>query len=839
MSLPNLSRLQPYAPPCSTGTVLTVEEVQGDRDNLDYAGNDQDDDGNDVMVCNLTGERFFQSSDPANLVVAIRLDDCGHVFHGSYLCTKVFGTEPSPEYTTGVKGLWNSNTGDWDSARPPLCDYCKRPFAFKNIRELIEKVDACDSRKKMGSDHYPRNEDDWKDQEDKYKKVCYAYMAKLDRQRESEEYQQRIGVAVARYRMDFHSAAEWAEQFPNTDSAEARAWGRAYRAMYDDGGGEGEEDEEDEEGEEGGERGERATLAWNQTLPPDYVASVGDDPPDMTPLENQRHFEDMILYYKTAKSQDVNVIRSVNEATVMAGRCHRTITEWQQSNGSMWWDCTHREIMRIFNRLGNDLLRGTDYDETALRRDLGLPKDDCPLSWFVEKEPKVKVVVLGGFGESVPDRELRKWREFYKGVMKTSVPYLFGAHKTGFTPGDGEQANRNFLIKYVAELGLSSIVLSRVKERRMVIGVTEYAWFLPHPSCWLSAPGDPSMAKGIDLRLNLKPEVVDGRIIMKAPGPDSQRHVFDLEYNHNTGEGMYKSRRCHMHVGIALNTPVLEAGVIYIRQVNDAASRCARGYKLHEGPPLIVTFSVPFHDETMPMAKDVVDFLQAYVRAGPQNRPTSTNVLNDLQSNYFYDFQRGGPTNDLPYNTDFLHPEVAGNVDGKQVYVLSCRMNGLRYQISAYDRRVTITVPIEEYLRNGIAVLLRENEPRGRIARAFGMGPRMQWQGTRVPSEQHNLQGVLTALLSNDIRPRLLSTMDWLTSTRRIYAIKGVVHGRTVVMRDRPRYKTSDGNVDQTDPSQTEALGVAHRHRERFPNIMACAELVLENRQNALWNSTF
>ena len=149
-----------------------------------------------------------------------------------------------------------------------------------------------------------------------------------------------------------------------------------------------------------------------------------------------------------------------------------------------------------------------------------------------------------------------------------------------------------------------------------------------------------------------------------------------------------------------------------------------------------------------------------------------------------------------------------------------------------------ITVPIETYLRNGIAVLLRKPEQRGMVARAFGMGPRMQWQGgsARQPSDDstHNRQGVLAAILANDLRER--ETLgEWFSPKK--YKIKGVVKGRTVVMRDRRRHRVpvSDGSdqaeYDPTDPSLTESPGMVYRNRERHANLMACAEIVIENDQ--------
>ena len=154
MSLPNLSGLA-HAPPCPTGRVLTVEDVEDHPDQRSFATPDVDEDENPVLLCNIMGERFFESDDPKELVVAIELDNCKHVFHGSYLCTKVFGAERSAGFEDGVQGLWDSRTNDWRNKPPPLCDFCRKPFAFSNIRELVEKVEACNVKNILG-DAYPR-----------------------------------------------------------------------------------------------------------------------------------------------------------------------------------------------------------------------------------------------------------------------------------------------------------------------------------------------------------------------------------------------------------------------------------------------------------------------------------------------------------------------------------------------------------------------------------------------------------------------------------------------------------------------------------------------------------
>ena len=132
MSLPNLAGLA-HTPPCPTGKVLTVEDVRDHDDRRSFAQPDTDDQGNElvddqgrtVLVCNLMNERFFESDDPENLVVAIELDNCGHVFHGSYLCTKVFGAKLGRVRT---RQRWPVGRGNRQLAReraPPRCDYCR------------------------------------------------------------------------------------------------------------------------------------------------------------------------------------------------------------------------------------------------------------------------------------------------------------------------------------------------------------------------------------------------------------------------------------------------------------------------------------------------------------------------------------------------------------------------------------------------------------------------------------------------------------------------------------------------------------------------------------------
>ena len=121
------------------------------------------------------------------------------------------------------------------------------------------------------------------------------------------------------------------------------------------------------------------------------------------------------------------------------------------------------------------------------------------------------------------------------------------------------------------------------------------------------------------------------------------------------------------------------------------------------------------------------------------------------------------------------------------------------------------------------------------IARAFGSAP--GWNGTAGTSGSRatatcTTNRALATILANDLR-RSRSWGEQLSPIK--YKIRGVVNGRTVVMRDRPRYSNADaaGNVeiDPTDPSRTEPADTVYRDRERYPNIMACAELVLENDQ--------
>ena len=856
MSLPNLSSLA-HAPPRATGAVLTVEEVQEDPKKSDYASANTDNE-EEVLECNLSGERFFASSDPPDLVVAIRLDDCGHVFHGSYLCTKVFGAKRSADYPDGVEGFWDWERGDWRGSVPPLCDYCKRPFAFSNIRELIWKMDNCYPKPIMDG-FYPRDDDEMNELETKYLTLRSKYTAKQVQQERQREYQARVGIGVAEYGLEWNEAHQWAEDFQNPLSDEAVAAAQAYAARHDSSAA-------------AALRPLSVQDVQMEVLPAECVAPLEVDAADMDADANRTHVYNMARYVEACKLQDR--AEDERDARTAARRAEETIHLWNTEAGArLWWDTAERTIRRFFNQLSDDRLEGTSYAEADMRSRLYLPKRNYTLSYLADFCPKFSGYLFMDPDEYGFEDQDDRWNKFYTLVMKTWVPYLFGAHKAFFAPNE-EAKNVMFLARYVADLGLSSLVLNRVKKR--YVGDYCAAWFLPHPSCWISTPvhaagnhvdalcppvladklidrerslglfmwswnRDPNMPEEIDPQEQL--DKLLGNPLMRAVPekdfPNPQKTIFQLEYDYMPEGSMYRSRRCHVHVGVALETPVCAAGVVYLRQVRSAdGGPCRAGHTLYKGPRLLVTLSVPHRTDQTTMAWDVKEFLEGhknYDRAATERR----YGLKDLQSRTHEHDEYRMRTCSREFIDD-------ASLDDDRVYVLSCRLKGLRYEIGNDESQRSdappITVPIETYLRNGIAALLRKHEPGGRIARAFGMGPRMEWVGERLPAVRSNKQGVLGELLLNDVRPAqtLGQRLRQLYATRS-YAIKGVVKGRTVVMRDRLRYKLVDEenreHVDITDPSQTEPLGVAHRNRERHPNVMACAELVLENTQRGTpWN---
>ena len=910
MSLPNLSGLA-HAPPRPTGAVLTVKDVKEHDKQEDFAEPETDDDGNPVvddkgeqlLVCALMGERFFQSDDPEDLVVAIELDNCKHVFHGSFLCTKVFGTRSSAAYEHGSDGLWDAEIGNWrENASPPRCDYCRTRFAFSNIRELMTRVETCNAKGIMGDD-FPREGDDraWKDLEEKYEKWLEEEDKRQQRAAAYEARQARVAIAMSQYGMDPQDAEQWAATFADEGSADAVAAALAIQAQT------------------GQPRGNRMDVDESGGgLPRDFYAPRGSPfGYDLSREEEAQLLPNMEARAQREKQEDA--VATVLEAVDAHMESAQVIDTWNWYRENMWWATSRREIVRVFHRLTHPALETLEtsiqinpalmsaiqrhhrsdpmlsriefgafvnaFKETVARQKLSLYKRDHPLSFhadarpeygmpFVPQDPDVHSLYAGEEG---------RWRRFYESMMKRNVPYVFGAHKqygimdrAGPLGGAYEQANPHFLKLYVKKLGLSSMALHRVKETH---DRHKYAaWFLPHPSCWITPPisapgkhanalcppllaaklieqereaslrmwtwgGDPNMPKAIDIQAQFSEHKQRAWNLFGQGKPprnkDYMKHIFQLEYDDlPRPENLeHWPRCCHMHVGVTLEGAVRSRGVVYLKRAPEVeGGRCRNGYSLFQGPPLVVTLSVPYSltRNKMPMAVDVVNFLHTYASSAAS---TQAEIKNRYGLSRFEEtIERH-----LPPIQDPLLENGDGNDD--RVQVIRCRMQELRYQIldseAAAQRgedRQPITVPIETYLRNGIATLLRDPGRGGMIARAFGFGPWLEWHGgdERQPSDSdvHNKQGVLATILANDLR-RSRSWGEQLSPIK--YKIRGVVNGRTVVMRDRPRYSNADaaGNVeiDPTDPSRTEPADTVYRDRERYPNIMACAELVLENDQ--------
>ena len=893
MSLPNLSGLA-HTPPCPTGKVLTVEDVRDHDDRRSFAQPDTDDQGNElvddqgrtVLVCNLMNERFFESDDPENLVVAIELDNCGHVFHGSYLCTKVFGAKRSAAFKDGVQGIWDRRNKNFSKdVDPPRCDYCRKTFAFSNIRELMEKVEACDPKGAMGDD-YPRGELDWDDLEKKYDAMLTRHAEAEAEEAGIREMQARMRIGIQVYGMSQSEAVGWANQFEDANSDDAIAAARAIQQLAEV------------------TRGQTA-AAVARAMARDFRAPQGVPAGSDLSDAAEEQFENS----KAQRLLDeigADLTRHENQQELVAAysRAYQAVQLWAWADGNVWWNTSRREIARVFHDLRHPNSGMNREDD---RSTLQLYKKDYWLSFYADSHPKCSL-----FQPMDPDAyekhpEQMEWEALYANMMKTCVPPLFGAHKRyGRGASTREQLNPEFLTKYVIDLGLSTIALNRVKKANANGWHNHAAWFLPHPSCWMTAPnrasgghvnahctpklagrlidqerkaslsmwtwgGDPSMPEEIDLQAQFerhRTEVWNLFGTGIAPrNKDYMKHAFQIEYDHLPRPAIpdHWPRCCHMHVGVALDTAVQEHGVVYLEEVPAAAGgRCRTGYTLFQGPPLVATLSVPFSEvgsgepigspqnKSTPMAMDVAYFLRnyAYNNTDSLNRIKQMYGLSEIrwglqkEEGHQYPLREGGfETRQVqnPLLQDYHSP-------GEQVQVITCKLDGLRYQISNNDpTRVAdaldvnphpITVPIETYLRNGIAVLLRKPEQRGMVARAFGMGPRMQWQGgsERQPSDDsaHNRQGVLAAILANDLRER--ETLgEWFSPKK--YKIKGVVKGRTVVMRDRRRHRVpvSDGSdqaeYDPTDPSLTESPGMVYRNRERHANLMACAEIVLENDQ--------
>lgn len=895
MSLPNLSGLA-HTPPCPTGKVLTVEDVRDHDDRRSFAQPDTDEKGNEVvdeqgrtvLVCNLMNERFFESDDPETLVVAIELDNCGHVFHGSYLCTKVFGAKRSAAFKDGVQGIWDQHNHNFSKdVDPPRCDYCRKPFAFSNIRELMEKVEACDPKGAMGED-YPRGEKDWDDLGEKYAAMLTRHAQEQAEEAGVREMQARMGIGIQVYGMSQSEAVGWAHQFEDANSDNAIAAARAIQRLADV------------------TRGQSA-AAEARAMARDFRAPQGvPGGSDLTPEDEE--------VFKNSKTQrlfsEIRADLTRHNGNLQAIQAayydaYNAIGVWAWAEGNAWWSISRREIDRTFYDLRHPQSQmDTENDRSLLQ----LYKKDYWLSFYADSHPK-----WSPFNPMDPDayekhQEQMEWEAFYTNMMKTCVSPLFGAHKRyGFMASTREELNPDFLTRYVIDLGLSTIALNRVKKANTNGWHNHAAWFLPHPSCWMTAPirapgghvnahctpqlagrlidqerkaslsmwswgGDPSMPEEIDLQEQFERHKTRawnwfGQGIAPV-NKDYMNHTFQIEYDDLPRPPIpeHWPRCCHMHVGVALDTAVQEHGVVYLEEVPEAAGgRCRTGYTLFQGPPLVVTLAVPFSEvgngepigspqnKSTPMAADVAYFLRTYA----YNNATSLDLIKQTyglseirwwlktqEEHRSYPHREGG-VESRQFQSSFLEDYRS---PGEQVQVITCKLDGLRYQINNDDpTRVAdaldenphpITVPIEAYLRNGIAVLLRKPEQRGMLARAFGMGPRMQWAGgsERQPSDDsaHNRQGVLAAILDNDLRRR--ETLgEWFSPKK--YKIKGVVKGRTVVMRDRRRYRVpvpgepGQEEYDPTDPSQTESPEMVYRNRERHANLMACAEIVLENDQ--------
>lgn len=903
MSLPNLSGLA-HTPPRPTGKVLTVEDVKKHPDRNKFAAPDTDEKGNPkldengqlVLMCTIMNERFFASDAPEELVVAVELDNCKHVFHGSYLCTKVFGASVSDSFPDGVESLWDTENGDWvQGVDPPCCDFCRKPFAFSNIRELVEKVEACDVKKILG-DAYPRfrggrdglvdYEDDWKQLKQKYDKLLTAYVQKNARAARVEARQERTAIGMSTYGMDAAMANSWARTYEDASSDEAIAAGEAIRAAMR--AGRYEADAIQRALREEREQADAMDVDATQDDPSaSFRAQEVFEPGDGLTPEEERAF----LAARASRENAERVADTQGndfEAAERYRQASEAIALWAWAD-NLWWGTPRREIVRTFHHLNDHR-----FEEGSARADLQLYKaKDFPLSAFADSHPK-----WSPFHPVDPDvyessEEGAAWEALYTNMMRTCVPHLFGAD--GYYGGMArvnDPPNQHFLKHYVEHLGLSSISLNRVKEANRNGWHDHAAWFLPHPSCWLTAPirasgkhvdalctpplaaklinqeraaslsmwswgGDPSMPKEIDLQAQLERHfdvawdwLGTGQ---KPTNKDPMKHMFHLEYDDPPQyDAALWPRCCHLHVGVALDSAVREPGVVYLAQVPAAeGGGCRRGYTLFTGPPLEVTLSVPYSEgdnNAMPMARDVADFLANYT----YNSATELNRIKQMyglsgfdrhnwEQSYAEHVRADGGTELRRFDDPLLEDYTSRR---EKVQVIKCQLDGLRYQIRDDDpTRIAnaqneqahfITVPIEAYLQNGIAVLLRDHQGGGMVARAFGMGPRMQWQGRseRQPSDAHNRQGVLAAMLSNDRRERE-TWFDWLSPVK--YKIRGVVKGRTVVMRDRPRHRELDADgteqIDPTDPSQTEPSGSVHRRRERYSNLMACAELVLENDQ--------